>query len=600
METGAGGYAGGGAGVQVATPGAADVSAQATRWDDRIRDAATRWDKDRDARDRYVREFRLGRFGKAKDGDGVSVNLCFSVTSIFLALLYAQPATVTVDPRRREDRGQVAFAEALETWLAYSLRETGGELANQVVVFDALLRGVAWSKESFDPERGCEVVDALSPLDVYVDPAARYSVAQARYVIQRCVKPVDDVRARYPQAGVEPNYELATEKGLAGERVQGAGQGQDKDLVEYFEIWERAPGGARRLYVRDYIRRKWLHQGEWPYLLDADEFPFSPLVFNTQFTALDGFSEQEVVEGLRVEVEEMAEFDRRHTRRAAAKKVLYLKDLLEEGGAAAMQSGKDMEFIGVAGGGYSLADVVRVVDLNSPTDEQEKTFARAKMLHDEVLGVYEFQRGGQTKKLTATQAEIEDDFSKLRVSRRIKAVDAWQRMQARHRAQIARQWVAPELVARAAGAEAGMAWAVYAGDLEDLLREFSVEIEPGSAGERARRQREQSAKDNLQLFSLVNQARLAMQLPPVFDVVEAGLEVLRARGVRNPERFLLAQNAPVAGAGGSALEALGMPPGGLPGGVPPEAGGMPGQVPAPAGPAGAAVGGAGVGPGVLA
>jgi hypothetical protein len=510
-------------------------------WDDRIQDCEAVWNRERDRRERYVKLYRDGHFPigeqDARSADGVSVNLCFSWTASITAWLMGQSPTIQIDPRRAGV--DEAAAEALEKWQQYSFAEGNSIIADEVCVFDATLRGLAWSKESFDPARGIDVVDALTPLDVGVDPLAKYSLAQARWMLQRCVRPIDEARAFFGRKDIEPNYQLAGEKGLAAERTRERSGASDKDLLLYYEIWWK-DGEKRRLLYRMPDQRKWLDQRpEWPYLLDRDEFPYSPLIFNTVYQGVDGFSEQQVVDGLRIEVEELAEFDRRHTRRAAAKKILYDEASFEPEAYQKLISGKDLEAIGTKLAGKSPADLVHVLDLNSNTDEQKSKFERVKQLYNEILGYDELLRGGEQRKLTATQADIVAEFGRLKLGRRLVCIDRWMTSQLRHRAQIARMWVTPELVAKAVSPEAGLAWAQWSGDIEDVTREFSITIQAGSTGERAKAQREQRAKERLDMFIQVNGALMAQQQPPAFDLVEGAMEMLRASGERNPDKYLL-------------------------------------------------------------
>jgi hypothetical protein len=468
------------------------------------------------------------------------VNLCFSWVTAIAAWLYGQNPLVQVEPRQGQDR---AFAEALEHWLEYSAEETDTRTPNEVVIFDAILRGMAWSKELWDPSRRIDTTDALTPLEVYVDPVARFTLGQARFMLQRVVRPVDEARALTGNPALEPNYELSREEGLAS-RGKESHQASEKDLFLCYEIWSKEPGGRRMLYYRD--REKAAFCGEprpWPYLMDRDDFPYSLLRFNTQHTDLTGFSDQVVIEGLRQTTEEVSEFDRRHVLRSAAKAVLYDSSKITEDQIEKILSAKDMQATAVEGlANYKTEQLIRIVDWNSATDDQKELFQRAKALHDEILGFDELLRAGTQVKLTATQADIVAEFARLRLGRRTTCVDRWLERQTRHRAQIARLYVTPEQIAKAAGPESAMAWAQYAGNADDLVGEYSIGIQAGSSGERAQAQRTKEAQDT---FSLLAQAApLLAQVGTPVDLKEAVLEIFRARRVRNPERFFPAPPPP--------------------------------------------------------
>lgn len=348
-------------------------------WDSRIDDAISKWKRERDSRERFVKLYRDGKFPVDSRGiaEGCNVNLCFSYVTVITALLGANLPVVQIEPRRGQmDR---PFAEAVERWEQYELEETNFEEPMAVAIFDGILRGVSWLKESFDPLSGMVVADALTPLEVHVDPLARYSLAQARFIVQRVVKPVEEAREFFGDKSLEPNYMLSSEEGLAKERADQQKIAQDKDLLLFYEIWCKKPGGQRKLYYRLREEAKWLREIDWPYILDRDDFPYSRLIFNTNYTSIDGFSEQAVIEGLASEVNEMAEFDRRHTRRSAATKVLYDLSRLDENEAMKILSGKDMEAIGVKPGEALLKDAVHILNMNSDDSPQKEKYERSKI-----------------------------------------------------------------------------------------------------------------------------------------------------------------------------------------------------------------------------
>lgn len=517
------------------------------RWNQLISDCRTRWDKERTVRERNIKLFREGQFpldGEGKSSSGVSVNLIFLYAKSAMAMLNGNSPNIQVDPRRGEnDR---SFADVLESWLKYSHQESNTEEADAAVIFWALLGGIAWSKEGFDPESRMDVADALSSLDVAVDPLARYSLTQARWMLQRVVKPVDEARAFFNRNDIEANYQLGDTDGLErNRRLNPTGSSSDKDLYEFFEIWEKA-GAKRNLIYFDSKKQAFLDIRDWPFLLDRNEFPFSPLSFNTQYQGVDGFSECDVVAGLRDSMQELMEFDRRHTLRSAAKKILFDKGAWDEDLISKAMDAKDLAPIPVQiPGGRAIAETFTILDLNSSTDFQKEKFERSKQLHDELLGFSELQRGVAQRRKTATESEIEDEWSKSRFQSSLREVDKWKRQQLRHRAQIARQLVSPDEIRLAVGDQAALIWAQYAGDAQDLVREYSISIQAGSMGEHARRKRVEEAQQNLELFNNVNMALQQAGGRAAFDVVELGLEVARAReSIRNPERFLLPPPAP--------------------------------------------------------
>jgi len=150
-------------------------------------------------------------------------------------------------------------------------------------------------------------------------------------------------------------------------------------------------------------------------------------------------------------------------------------------------------------------------------------------------------------------------------------MDRWLTRVARHRAQYARRFVTPEQIVEVAGQQGALAWALLALDPNDLARQFRVGVQAGSSSERYRRVKVQEAMQTLVLAGQVNSNRAAKQQPPAFDELAIAMDVLKARNVRNPARFLLPQPPPtpmpgMPGMGPMGLMGLAAGPG--PGGVP--------------------------------
>lgn len=517
-------------------------------WDGRIDDAKRKWDCERDWREKYVKMYKDGRFPGAEKNiqQGANINLCFSYTTLVTALLAANLPVIQADPRRSE--GDRAFAESMEKWLTYSFEETGSQVVLDVTIFDMVLRGLTWTKESFDPQRGMDVVDALGCMEVYVDPLARYHLGQARFLVQECTKAVEEAEQFFNRK-LEPNFKLADQpdNSLALGRSREAKQANDKDLLRFYEIWERHADGRRTVSYRLHDRREWIEESQpWPFTLDGDEFPFTPWFFNTQWEGIDGFSEQQVVDALQREVNEMGEFDRRTTRKAAASKLFYRKDAIEEEDVPKLRSPDSLELIGCKAG-VDLKDVAFIQHFTGNTAEQKTVYERNKQLHDEVLGYDELMRGANTEReMTKAEAEIREGVSMTRLASRQRAIDKSLTRMIRHRAQIARQLVDPNLVAAAIGPELAQAFALYAGDAADMVREFSIGIRAGSTGASAAKKEVEEAQETYEIAEHTNMTLMSFGQAPMYDMAKLSLELLNARKVRNPERFLLPPPEPVA------------------------------------------------------
>lgn len=516
-----------------------------------------RWDK-------YVKLFRDGHFD-GKPGEPtvrVTANMTFAYISMMMAMLYASNPSVEVEPREDVSGpsdaqlnvlvqmgvipsladGRVLFAEALERVLEYSYEEGRSKIHNQSVLFETLTRGMGISKESFDDDRGLDRCDSLRRDEVYIDPHARYDLSQGFYVVQTCILPIEQARAFFAKKGVtqgiEPNMEIGNTTGLASEeaKTKVASIGGVKDLFKFYEIWTR-DGKERRLDYRAYQKDEYIHRDSWPFGLDSDEFPYSILVFHNQFgTISDAFSDRHTVDGLRTLVEDVIEFGHKHTRRSIAKKIMYDKGAIDPATLDKIMSSKDMLPIGVDLKNKGLNDVLKLVEFNSGSDASMEMAQTFRELMQDIDGQAELKRIADTD-MTATQADILEKYGQVRLAKRQRSVDDFLTQQCRHRAQIVRQLIPPEKVARICGERAGLLWRVLASDPEDLVSEYSIGISAGSTGERAKQKKLERMERGYNRAAAINQAMMA----PVYDLVRINNEIWKEDGERRPEKYLTAQ-----------------------------------------------------------
>lgn len=541
------------------------------RWKKIIEAAERKAEADRNSFDRFVEQFQAGQFPDGKDksgGQAVTFNQTFAYVQMMMALLYAQAPAIEVDPREGSDAAAFAqmatdprlieivgapkdaqrtFSEAIELYLNYSNEDTQADDDHNVAIFEALTRGLAWTKVSYDPECDSERVDTLRRTEVYVDPHARSSMRQARYVIHNAVMQIDEAREFFGRLGVthgiDPNWQLADGAGIEARAHKSDSPDGEKDQFKFSEIWKR--GDKREILYIPHNGKQFLTKSDWPFTLHKNEFPFDPLCWNSTYTTMgDSFSELQIVEGLMQMRAETLEFFRRSVLRSRAKKVLLDSTVFDQRMAEQVMSAKHLEAIRIDKGNKGWKELVDVLNVNDGTDTSPEVAALFEEEANKVLGFDELQRSAAQKKLTATQAEIVDEYGKLRTGRRQKIVDNWQTRVLRKRAQIARQLVSPEKITKIVGEREGLLWSMYARNADDFLHDFSIGIQAGSTGERARQQKIERLKETLALVQNLNGARLAKQMPPKWDEDEVGLELLRAQNIRRPERFQLEEPTP--------------------------------------------------------
>ena len=517
--------------------------------------------------DKYVRLFRDGEFNR-EPGDKsmkVSANFTFSYITMMMAMLYAESPSIEVEPRDDVSgpadqaflpliqvglfpspaEAKVRFADVIERQLTHSYDETSSHRHNLAALFDLLVRGMGVTKESWDETRGLDRCDAIRRDELYLDPNARFIIQQAKYALHVNVMQVDDARAFFEARGVsprfiEPNHDLTDGDTLRAQRVkESVSTEKAKDYFKFYEAWWK-DGDARRLDYLPYKSDGWITRMEWPFELDADDFPFTLWVFHQQYASVnDAFSDRHVVDPLRQVIEEVMEFAHKQTRRSMAKKVLVDKSALgpEMAELNELMDPETMKFVPLDAKNKSLGDLVHLLDFNSAVDPSVDLATVFKQAREEVEGLDELLRGMADKKMTAEEASIREKYGSQRTGFKQRQVDAALTTQCRHRAMIARQLVAPETVASVAGMDAALLWQLYAGNPQDLVSEFSIGIAAGSTGERAKQKRMERMERMYQRAVGENQAALSIGMIPPYDTQKMAEDIWREDGIRRPDKY---------------------------------------------------------------
>lgn len=540
------------------------------RWKLILQKADAHADAEQRAWDKFARLYKDGAFeldANSNANAGVSANITFAYVNMKIALLLAQAPTIEVEARETDceekyfaplvaagmfespEDARRSFAEALEISLGYTYEEAKTAVHNSAILFDATVKGLGISKESYDPIRGIDRVDRVRRCDLFVDPFARYDLSQAQYVVETCMMPIDKARAFFGGQGVGPekieaNWMLADGTGLDSEFAQKNNDTSKFDTYKFYEIWHKDPEQGRKIIYVGKDKQTFITEREWPFELDVDEFPYTLLAFNQQYTAVkDSFTELYTVEGMRQLYEDTVEFIHRHTRRVLAKKILVSGAVWSADKIEQLKNPKDAEIITLGDGDTPVEDLTKsynIVDMNATSDGDGKCLALAKSIYDEILGQDEMVRGAETQeKMTATEAGIKDENSKLRTGRAQKQIDQFLATQTKHRASIQRQLLQPDKVVCIVGRQKAQLWMAYAGNAEDLAAQYSIGIQAGSTGERAIQQKFEDLTAFFALASEVNKASGAMPgMPQPYDLIKISQDVARAKNFRRPQKYL--------------------------------------------------------------
>ena len=532
------------------------------RWRRILQAADKQSNLDRGVYDKFVRQYKDGILAAEGTPNVVSANQTFPFVNVMQSLLYSQNPNIEVEPRLDTgsneqqfqalvqmgtfptvDAARELFADTVQKTLTYSYDEAGSERQNNAALFEAIVRGLGWSKCSFDPQRGVDRCDALRRDEVYVDPHARCDVSDANYVSQSCVLPMENAIPFFEELQefgldinkIRANYQLTMGTGLEAELAKKNDPSDENDCFKFYEVWSK-DRNDRWVDYWDAVHKRHLCRRPWPFALDFDEFPFEHLSFHQQYTQVsDAFPTLLAAAGLMKCYEQSVEYIQRHIARSRAKKILYDKNALTEDMIRAIEDPRDMKSVGInTTDNKGLDQFVRVLDFNAQTDADFNLAASLRGIADSMMGLDELQRGAPQKRLTATQVDVVDEYGQLRVGRFIKSVDEWIARQVRHRAQIARQLITSDTIQRIAGQQAALVWSVGANNPEDLIAEYSIGITAGSTGERAKREKIDRKMRLFDRMAMVNKMQ-----GPTFDLPAVALDIAKLDGEKRAEKYLV-------------------------------------------------------------
>lgn len=564
------------------TPEAAPAQPRAEFWRQVFSNTLKQSRRDIDLYDKFPRLYREGEFGQPRDpstvgehsGGGLTANFTFAYINLVTSMMLTNDPKIHVMSRKGQastdrsfaplvqaglfksmEEARHAYAETIRNVEDYIYQETGSQLHNEAVLFDAITRGQGISKEGWDPEFGISRIDAIKRHELYFDPHARYSLSQGQYVVHTSILPIEQARAFFakfniPPGEIESNFTIQDGEDLTSQTLSKSEQPSPDKLFKFHEVWFK-DGDNRRLMYRHFNKDAWITTDpQWPFILDHDEFPFSLLTFNQQYGTLsDAFTQLYAVEGLRKTYEQMIQYWNNHVKRSISKKIFVDAKRIDSDMLDQLKSPVDLQIIPVKGNDKRpMRDIIEVVDFNAGSGDALELAAGVKRIKDEILGADELLRGGEISgRISATEASVRDENSKIRATKAQIKLDAFLINQLRHRTQIDRQLTSPEKVAKISGQRSALLWALNSSNVEDLISEYSITIQAGSTGERARRRRMEVLDAQFEQAQLVNQQANGL---PIFNLTEMHKARSELNGDPDPSRFINEQMAEFVNQGG--------------------------------------------------
>jgi hypothetical protein len=553
-------------------------------------DAARRWRVDDEGLDakwrRLIDRFDGRHFPPGRNGeDRIAVNLSFSTINVLGPSVAVNNPKIAVAPRKPEDEDRSAILEVvINYWWKHHDMQRALRLATQ----DTLICGIGWLKVGWkyrertvemsedeileqiamrmqeadefaaaNPQFAAEMptdvdiaaeigttrtealedrpfLDRISPFDVFVDPLAT-SLDDAAWVAQRIVKPVEEVRndRRY-----EPKTRSALQADAYDRTLHQRRQNRRvEDEAEMVTLWEFYDLRKGTVCV-------FAESGDG-FLVKPQDMPLPfghPFVQIRNYEVPDKFypkGDLEELESLQDELNKTRSEMMNHRKRYK-RKYFYRESAFGQAGIAALKSDDDNVMVPVLDDNQPFQDIFQPMPQTSIAPELYNYSQQIEADIDTVSGVSEYARGSTPEiRRTATEAAILQDAQNARAADKLAKVEGAITEVARKLVQIAQEFLTGEHVAMIYGRDGLPLWVPYT--REDIVGEFDFEVEGGSTQPQNDTLRRQNAISMMQA--------LGPLLGTVIDPREFTRHLLQfGFNIRNPDKFLVAQQPQMPGA----------------------------------------------------
>jgi len=517
--------------------------------------------------------------------DRISVNLAFSTVNVIAPSVAVNHPKITVSATKEGDAERAVFVEAV---INYLWRHHDYRKPFRRMVKDFLIVGHGWLKvgwkfveeernlsdnemneeysrsvqeitdfgrENPDQAGGLptdqEILDSLpatkmvvvedqafvervSPFDMFVDPEAT-CIEDAKWIAQRIVRPVSEVK-KDKRLKASARRKIQADTGIKSRWDNDDERDQYSDLVDRVTLYEYYDLEQGTISICSATGDE--------YLLEPTPMPYSfghPFVMLRNYDVPDIFypmSDLEAIESLQEELNKTRTQMVNHRKRYA-RKYLYHERSFGPEGREALESDEDGRFVPVIDENRNLGEVV--VPL-AQVPLAPEMYNHSNIIENDintVSGVSEYARGQMPEiRRTATEASIIADAGNARAADKLAMVELNIGAVARHILQLMQQYMTRPQMVRITGKNNDDFFVAYS--REDIMGEFDFFVEGGSTqplNETARRQ---------QAISLMN--AVAPLVGVVIDPTELAKHVLSyGFGVKDPEKFMVQQQAPPAG-----------------------------------------------------
>ena len=517
--------------------------------------------------------------------DRISVNLAFSTVNVIAPSVAVNHPKITVNATKEGDAERAVFVESV---INYLWRHHDYRKPFRRMVKDFLIVGHGWLKvgwkfveeernlsdnemndeysrsvqeitdfgrENPDQAGGLptdqEILDSLpatkmiviedqafvervSPFDMFVDPEAT-CIEDAKWIAQRIVRPVSEVK-KDKRLKASARRKVQADSGIKSRWDNDDERDRYSDLVDRVTLYEYYDLENGTISICSATGDE--------YLLEPTPMPYSfghPFVMLRNYDVPDIFypmSDLEAIESLQEELNKTRTQMVNHRKRYA-RKYLYHERSFGPEGREALESDEDGRFVPVIDENRNLGEVVVPLAQVPLAPEMYNHSNIIEQDINTVSGVSEYARGQMPEiRRTATEASIIADAGNARAADKLAMIELNIGAVARHILQLMQQYMTRPQMVRITGKNNEDFFVAYS--REDIIGEYDFKVEGGSTqplNETARRQ---------QAISLMN--AVAPLVGVVIDPTELAKHVLSyGFGVKDPEKFLVQQQAPPAG-----------------------------------------------------
>ena len=517
--------------------------------------------------------------------DRISVNLAFSTVNVIAPSVAVNHPKITVNATKEGDAERAVFVESV---INYLWRHHDYRKPFRRMVKDFLIVGHGWLKvgwkfveeernlsdnemndeysrsvqeitdfgrENPDQAGGLptdqEILDSLpatkmiviedqafvervSPFDMFVDPEAT-CIEDAKWIAQRIVRPVSEVK-KDKRLKASARRKVQADSGIKSRWDNDDERDRYSDLVDRVTLYEYYDLENGTISICSATGDE--------YLLEPTPMPYSfghPFVMLRNYDVPDIFypmSDLEAIESLQEELNKTRTQMVNHRKRYA-RKYLYHERSFGPEGREALESDEDGRFVPVIDENRNLGEVVVPLAQVPLAPEMYNHSNIIEQDINTVSGVSEYARGQMPEiRRTATEASIIADAGNARAADKLAMIELNIGAVARHILQLMQQYMTRPQMVRITGKNNEDFFVAYS--REDIIGEYDFKVEGGSTqplNETARRQ---------QAISLMN--AVAPLVGVVIDPTELAKHVLSyGFGFKDPEKFLVQQQAPPAG-----------------------------------------------------